>query len=259
MISFLWRSLVLAACAMLAAPPVTAAADPASSWNGFYVGAHAGYAWTRADINTTLGPAASCGGGVVNCNAVSSVESQPLNPRGFAGGALAGYSFQSGSLVYGLEADFSGLAGSASRTVTGTFPVGGCCFTVSQSVKADWTMTIRPRIGYAFDRALVYATGGLALGHLKYSEQVVDTAGNTENTNISSVKAGWTLGGGVEYALPNRWTLRGEYLYTKFAQLGTDTTASVVSYVPPSPLVYSHRVDFSSSTARAALIYRLQP
>lgn len=141
----------------------------------------------------------------------------------------------------------------------GTFPVGGCCFTVSQHVKADWMATLRPRIGYAFDRALVYATGGLALAHLKYVEQAIDTAGNSENTNISTVKAGWTLGGGIEYAFPNRWMLRGEYLYTKFERLNADTLASIVSFLPPTPLVYSHHVDFSYSIARAALIYRLGP
>lgn len=250
-----WRAVALVAGAMMVTSSIGAAAEPIFAWAGFYAGAHGGYGWGTADINTTLGPPASCGGGVVNCLAISNVESQPLNTRGFAGGALAGYNFQNGKFVYGLEADFSGLAGSASRTVTGTFPVGGCCFTVSQYVKAPWMATLRPRIGYAFDRALVYVTGGLAVAHLKYVEQVTDTAGNSENTNISTVKAGWTLGAGIEYALSNHWMLRAEYLYTSFARLKADTPASIVSYLPPTPLVYRHRADFSYGTARAALIY----
>lgn len=229
-----------------------------ASWAGSYVGVHAGYAWGTADINTTVGPPISCGGGPANCIAIDAVESQPLHLNGFAGGVLAGHNFQSGRFVYGLEGDISGLTGSASRTQTQVFPIGGCCFTVSQKVEADWMMTLRPRIGYAFDSALVYATGGLALARLGYIEQATDTAGDIENTDVRRVKAGYALGVGIEYALPGRWSVRGEYLYANFGRISADTTASI-TYVAPTPLVYSHRVDFSYSTARVALSYRFGP
>lgn len=230
-------------------------ADPLVQWAGFYVGAHAGYAWGTANFNTTVGPPAACGGSPINCTAIEAVENQALRPNGFAGGILAGYNFQNGKLVYGLEADITGLTGSASRTQTALFPVGGCCFTISQKVSADWMATLRPRVGYAFDRALVYVTGGLAVAQLKYIEQATDTAGDIENTNISKVKAGYALGAGLEYALTDRWSLRAEYLYTNFGRMSADTQA-FITYVAPTPLIYSHRVDFSYSTARAALTYR---
>lgn len=249
-----WRFVVLAMSALMASSSIAMAAEPIA-WAGLYAGAHGGYARGTADINTTLGPAASCGGGVVNCIAISNAESQPLNKDGFIGGFLAGYNFQSSQVVYGVEADFSGLSGSASRTTTQLYPVGGCCFTVSQSAGTDWIGTLRLRAGYAFDRALIYATGGLAFAHLKYNEQATDTANNIENTNISTVKMGWALGAGIEYALPNRWLVRGEYLHTAFGTLSADTPSSL-TYVVATPLVYSHRVDFSHNIARAALIYR---
>ena len=190
-----------------------------ASWAGFYVGVHAGYAWGTADINTTVGPPIACGGGPANCIAIDAVESQPLHPNGFAGGVLAGHNFQSGRFVYGLEGDISGLTGSASRAQTQVFPIGGCCFTISQKVEADWMMTLRPRIGYAFDNALVYATGGLALARLRYIEQATDTAGDIENTDVRRVKTGYALGAGIEYALSGRWSVRGEYLYANFGRI----------------------------------------
>ena len=63
---------------------------------------------------------------------------------------------------------------------------------------------MRGRIGYSFDRVMPYVTGGLAVGDIRAATPGL--AGGT------STNAGWTLGGGVEVALPGNWTAKAEYL-----------------------------------------------
>ena len=75
--------------------------------------------------------------------------------------------------------------------------------------KQDWFGTVRGRVGYAWDRTLIYATGGFAYGNVedRYFDPVVGT------TSSSSTRTGWTVGGGAEYAFTDNWTVKGEYLY----------------------------------------------
>jgi len=150
------------------APAPIVAAAPIFTWTGFYVGVNAGFGWSTDDEVTIGG--------------TTFVVDDEI---GFVGGAQAGYNYQIGSFVVGLEgdiqyADFGG-------EVDGAFDNG------------DWFGTIRARAGVAFDRALVYATGGFAFA---------------DDAN------GWTLGGGIEYAFTNNLSAKVEGLYVN---LDTDT------------------------------------
>ena len=77
---------------------------------------------------------------------------------------------------------------------------------------------MRARLGYAMDRTLVYVTGGYAFGQFKHS--MIDD-GYEVIWNQSKVKSGWALGGGVEHAIANNWTVKAEALYMDFGSKGT--------------------------------------
>jgi outer membrane immunogenic protein len=147
------------------------------NWTGGYIGLNAGAGFSDSLAGTTT--------------------------TGFVGGAQIGYNWQGmGSpLVLGLEADFQGSTQRESETVG----------TTTVSARLPWFGTVRGRVGYAFDRAMIYATGGLAYQNVKIS--ATDPAFGTISGN--STKAGWTLGGGVEWALWDRWTMKAEYLYLR--------------------------------------------
>ncbi|MBN9551837.1 MAG: porin family protein [Alphaproteobacteria bacterium] len=116
---------------------------------------------------------------------------------GFLGGIQAGYNWQSGPVVYGVEADFQGAA------VEGFYTQ----FNLANT-KVGWFGTLRARGGYTpVDRILVYGTAGLAYGHIR-----TDLFNGI--TGSSGTKAGWTAGAGAEYALDTNWTVKTEYLYT---------------------------------------------
>lgn len=167
------------------------------NWTGWYIGINGGGGWGRSDVT---GPVFSTGGSF-------------RTSGGLVGGTL-GYNWQSALWVFGLETDIDWT------NIRGSAPCGVGAFATSCEVRNDFLGTFRGRLGYAgWDRALLYITGGLAYGNIK--------------TNIvgfgsgSSTKAGWTLGGGIEFAIQGPWTAKVEYLYADLGRgggvLGSDS------------------------------------
>jgi outer membrane immunogenic protein len=153
------------------APPTT----PAYNWSGFYLGVNGGGDWGRSHWQGL----------------------DRFHTSGGLVGGTAGYNWQAGRTVFGIEGDldWSGLKG------TGTSPLCPFGCTTSDS----WLSTVRGRVGYSFDRFLPYVTGGLAVGDIKASTPGLPGGSQTN--------AGWTVGGGVEVALPGNWTAKAEYLH----------------------------------------------
>jgi outer membrane immunogenic protein len=154
------------------APAIVA---PISPWSGFYVGAMGGY----GQENTS-------NGGVSG---------------GLAGGTL-GYNWQTGPVVFGLEAD------AAWADLKSTAGIPGL---VSVTAKVQDLGTVRGRIGYAFDQVLVYGTGGYAWADTKLTATVLGLTGSE-----SHVLNGWTAGAGVEVMFAPKWSVKAEYLYRSF-------------------------------------------
>ncbi|MBB3771889.1 MULTISPECIES: outer membrane protein [Ancylobacter] len=154
------------------------------------------FSWTGFYIGGNLGGAWGSG------NAAAS--NLGLDPDGFVGGGQVGVNYQfDNNVVIGIEADLQGGDVSASRW--------------GYESKMDYFGTVRGRIGYAFDHILPYFTGGFAYGHSKLTDQLT---GFSDSQNLT----GWTVGGGVEYALTNNWTVKAEYLYM---DLGDDYYNSI--------------------------------
>ena len=92
--------------------------------------------------------------------------------------------------------------------------------TITQSLQTDSLATIRPRIGIASDRSLIYATGGVAFAHVKYTQTYVDTLNAAAGTaTASSNLVGWTAGAGWEWAWTDHVSVKTEYLFAKFPTL----------------------------------------
>ncbi len=166
------------------APAPIVAAVPVFTWTGFYVGVNAGYGWNTNDTITIGG------------------ERFDLDDDGgFVGGAQAGYNYQIGSFVVGLEGDIQYADFGNDRIV---FANGD----IVEFDNGDWFGTVRARAGVAFDRALIYATGGFA---------------------FADGATGWTVGGGLEYAFTDNLSAKIEGLYVNLDQddnfLGIDNDA----------------------------------
>ncbi|MGE3248111.1 MAG: outer membrane protein [Beijerinckiaceae bacterium] len=174
--------------------------SPIFTWEGFYVGAQAGYVWGRSNIAGYTAAGAIAGAG-------------NFKPKGMVGGIHAGYNFQSGALVYGVEldAELSGVK------YTDLFASG-------TRARESFRGSARLRAGFAFDRALLYVTGGAA-----FTNHEAGTFDGARWHSFSGNGMGWTVGAGVEYAVTNNWTVRGEYRYSDF---GTKNSALPAVFAP---------------------------
>lgn len=211
---------------------------PPNTWAGFYVGINGGYGWGSSgnSIGYNDGGLGAFGGD----------QSKRGIPEGAFGGGQIGYNFQSGSFVYGVETDFQG--GDISGSATGTTS-NGSNYTTHDRV--DWFGTVRGRLGYAFDRTLIYGTGGFAYGNVNQRASLSNAAGDAVSVTNNGTQTGYAVGGGVEYKISPAWSLKAEYQYIDLgtAKLtGTDTTGVGVS---------TNAVDTNFHTARVGLNYRL--
>jgi outer membrane immunogenic protein len=251
-----------ASAADLAPGPYTKApamvVNPGYNWTGFYIGVHAGATWLTSTNNIT--PA---NGGLASwfVPPTQIATSLPLNSTGFIGGGQLGYNWQVNPIwVVGLETDFSGT--SLSHTVSLPGP-DDTSRIVTASDKLDWFGTVRGRIGMTpTDRALLYVTGGLAYGHASLSTAVTRPdptsappngcggQNNCQSGSVSDTKIGWTVGGGLEWAFANNWSLKGEYLYY---DLGT---LSHLMKDPFFPATFNASADIKGSIARVGLNYK---
>ncbi len=195
-----------------APPPVVTKAPPPPAyapynWTGAYIGVNGGYGFGR-----------------------SKWSSLPANfdvKGGLAGGQL-GYNWQFGQFVYGVEADGDWT------DLRGTDCGGASCRT-----RNDFLSTVRGRAGIAIDRLMPYVTGGLAVGNIRAT--VPGFAG------IDQTNAGWTAGGGLEYALSNNWTVKAEYLFVDLRKDRCDTACG---------LSLGNDVSLTSNVVRAGFNYR---
>jgi outer membrane immunogenic protein len=219
--------------------PAPFVAAPVFTWTGFYVGANLGFAWTD-DSNDDFNSRFFAPGEIVNLPATSGTltlltpgtfANDDDDDGGFTGGAQIGYNVQFGQFVVGVEADIQAIdSGSDNNRFGGAIapalfafapapgalglPVGATVQLNDNRRDLDWWGSIRARAGFAFDRALIYATAGWAFGGGGNDNNcggffaggfVCDSDDDTDN--------GFVVGGGVEYAFTNNLTVGLEGLW----------------------------------------------
>src|SRR5215475_8496029 len=168
-------------------------AAPPYNWSGFYVGANFGAAWTNGNLNI---PNNSFYGGLTE----------------FIGGVQAGYNFQAGHLLLGVEGDFDGATFSHPALPIPTFG----------SVSQHWISTAAGRVGLVEDRWLLYAKVG---GGWVHSDAILNFPGVSWSS--SNTSSGWLVGAGLEYGFKSHWTLRVEYDFLALSNWASPTIPSI--------------------------------
>ena len=184
-------------------PPMAPFAPVARTfdWTGFYAGGHVGYTWGRDTTFEYLSAKGALIGGPFR-----------FHGNGFLGGIHAGGNIQYGMLVAGIEADFdaTGIRGGFFDAPKPPFNPGGLV-----RMRINTQGSLRGRLGLALDRLLIYGTGGFALEDIKYTYNN-PTSGVTDKT--SGARNGYTIGGGLEYAVTDHLTTSIEYRYSNFGR-----------------------------------------
>lgn len=186
--------------------------EPIFSWSGFYVGLNAGYLWGNSKWSGSGG-------------------NFEVDPHGWMGGGTLGYNLETGNWVWGIEGDldYVNAKGTASSSIC-----TGCTF------KDTWLATLRGRVGYSFGHWMPYFTGGGAFGN----EYMASSTGSSK----TQTQAGWTVGGGLEYAFAEHWSTKIEYLYV---DLGSTTCGTAACQLPAD-----EHINFTANIVRMGINYR---
>ncbi|MFY9893517.1 MAG: outer membrane protein [Xanthobacteraceae bacterium] len=203
------------------------------NWSGIYVGANGGYGFGTSSWNA---PA------VVSATSPPSpaVATGTFNLRGLLAGGTVGLNLQADAFVFGIEADgdWTNLKGNGSSA-------NYCTAGVTCETKSPFFGTLRARFGYAFNRVLVYGTGGLADAKVQAGFSPPATFDGADNF-------GWTGGAGIEFAFADNWTAKVEYLYAALGTMTCSTAANCGNSVPVT-------VSLTENIVRAGINYKFGP
>lgn len=214
----------MAADLMTQAPSAAPAAS-AYDWTGAYVGVNGGYGW-----------------GTLNYDPISLPRpAGSFDTSGWLGGLTAGYNYQTGQLVIGVEGD---IDASSIKGVGAAFDPLSATPTLP-SFDLNWLGTVRGRVGVAVDSFLIYGTAGVAVGGM--SGGLTNVTGGGDDRTASGTQTGWVAGVGVEAAVAENITVKAEYLYTDLGTADytfTGPYTDVIASVHPTASVARVGVNF---------------
>jgi opacity protein-like surface antigen len=187
------------------APAVALQSPRPWSWTGFYLGGHVGAALNTTDLADPFG---------------MPLYGDQVRSPGFIAGGQIGYNYQAGPMVFGLEADVSGDVSDGTDTC---FAVSGSTVSSNCRVRPDLYAALTGRLGYSFGRTLLYAKGGAAWTHGTVDMFINQNPNGVFTSSSSFTAAGWTIGGGLEYALSHAWSAKLEYDYLDFGSQNVAT------------------------------------
>jgi outer membrane immunogenic protein len=238
-----------------APPPVYVPPTPIFTWTGVYIGGQVGYAWGTQKANVAVPQVTNGAGAVVG---VGGTAFNSYSAEGVIGGAHVGYNYQVNQWVLGIEGSVDGT--SISKTfIPGTDFYPGVAllnnFGLTYSTSIPIEGSIRGRLGVAWDRVLLYATGGVAFAGVNAT--VNSPFGSV---TASTTRVGWTVGGGLEYAVTNNWSVYAEYRYSDFGSnsnnLGRAFDFTPVRLTAQAAIVNRH---FTQNQVQVGFSYRFSP
>jgi outer membrane immunogenic protein len=210
---------------MAARAPIYTKAPPMAAvynWTGCYLGGEGGGAWGRSRDY-----------GAVSGNAFTN----SFNLSGAIAGGTLGCNYQVSSVVLGVEGDISWTNKSGSGTDI-LVP------TTTNTTSEKWLDTVRGRVGFAWDRVLLFATGGGAFSNVSFSA-CNSVTGLCDSG--SQNRSGWTVGGGLEWAFADNWSAKFEYLHV---DLGTGNLGA-------APTFAARNIPVTDDLVRVGVNYRI--
>ncbi len=232
--------------------PAPASYNAPYNWTGFYLGINVGYTG-KGSFNEDPMPTNWYGDSLGT-----------INPKGFSGGITAGYNYQWNKVVLGLETDinWSNIGGGQDSNLCAPYCGSYLTATENRSMKMPWFGTLRARLGFTpWERILVYGTAGLAYGKVEttdnytynYSDPWWGSYSYASQTNRSDFRVGRALGAGVEVAITNNVTMKGEWLHMK---MNGPSSSSCSSYSFGYRYCSSSSSDITNNLVRVGLNYK---
>lgn len=256
------RCMGFSAVMIMATQAMAQSASWPTNWTGLYVGLDAGYTWGKSSTSTSLVPAPNSGGNFNFAPSVisdaASIHAGDLRASSPVGGAHVGFNMQSGAIVFGAELDVQALDIGAARISSRPLT---CCapdvMEVGSTINLDWLATARARFGFTSGQFLYFLSGGVAVSEMHASFTFAELSTPIRgSTRAAETRWGWTVGGGLEYALDRNWTLKSDYLFIDLGSVSAPPGRLVgtVFATPRSAVVGN--ADVFLHVARAGINYK---
>ena len=223
--------------APMVAPP------PVFNWSGCYIGGNIGAKKGSLDGDAVLDP-------VLFPGTLPLVFGGGDSETGFIFGGQAGCQWQTGALVLGFEGDFDATNLERTFVVPAGLAVPPFVAGDAFSLSNDWQASIRGRLGWAFDRFMIYATGGIAWANFEATAALVGFPLVSADRTLT----GWTIGGGGEWAFTPNWSLGLEYRFSQFDREGFGLGALLLG---APPFVVNAELETHEITARVNYRFNL--
>lgn len=221
-----------------------------STWDGLYMGITVGA--SKGKANPTVHAKETTYFTLTDDDQIDPEASHNMDATNVAGSLFFGLNHQINNIVIGLEADVS-LTDYNEKYSSGdityiTAPAD--TFSLSTKVKSNWAFSLRPRLGYAFKKSLLYISGGASMRKFEYDFTFSDTflLGEYVHMNKNKWKIGWIAGVGYEYKIYDNWSLRAEYFYSSYEDI-IDTESDLRNYSDG----FTHKLDFTEHNFRIGL------
>tara|TARA_R110000824_G_scaffold118960_14_gene271990 strand:+ start:103735 stop:104610 length:876 start_codon:yes stop_codon:yes gene_type:complete len=229
------------------------------NWQGFYAGLAFGGAHGAANPDSE---AVSSGyfSTATDLAQLNPGLQQRVDGDSLTGSALIGYDVQDGSLIYGIEADFTLMDYSRSTHAGPTTYISDpvTSFTLDTNVKTDFSFSIRPKLGYAFGNMMFYAAAGPTLSQFKYTTSYLDDnlLGVPVVFSDTKLALGVSLNAGATIRLDDQWSLRSDYVFNYYPNIVDERHSFDVTVggVGTFTGVINNKSDFRSHNLRFALI-----
>jgi outer membrane immunogenic protein len=224
-LSFLSTAVLAADFPMLAPPPAMAPVLSQNyDWTGFYAGISGGWGFAEGEADYEYVGAFTPEFLLV---APSSVD---VEPDGALVGGTVGFNLENNGYLFGVEGDisWSDITGEASFDFAGAPPPDP--FVASTDFDMAWFGTLRGRVGFAMERVLIFATAGAAFADLELRTSFVSDPVDSGDYSGSEdgIEIGWTAGGGIEFAVTDRWSIKAEALYYDLGEVSATATDPVM-------------------------------
>ena len=218
--------------------PVYAAPAPATPWTGFFIGGQVGA--VALDETANWSPSYTYNGRSYYDSEYGGWEK--LSGTQVTAGVNVGYDYQMNSWVLGVIGDFNGRFGSVS-------------YSDDYRDTPNWDASIRGRLGYLLTpNALVYLTGGVAFGGFQLGANYGGFNNSWLYNYHANTNVGWTIGGGLQYALDSHWSTSIEYRYTDW---GSANMLETETYRYANEVyTYPGKLDRTDNRVQVGLTYK---
>ncbi len=234
------------------------AGDAATSqkWQGLYGGFAIGGVYGTSSPDTTVSDGSYFD--TANIDKLNSTFQEDIEGTALSGSGLLGYDVQDGNLVYGIEADLTGMNYSETENSGAViYPSNSTIsFDVSTKVESKFAFSIRPKIGYSFGDTMVHVAAGPTVSRFKYKFSFLDSTGASAAASFSDEKTAFGVSStiGVSHQIGDGWSLRGDYVFTYYPDIVDGS--HLLSAPAPRTDVFTHDADFQSHNIRIGLIKR---